>query len=91
MEKVGVSPDGNRAAVTSFSESGRYRIHCSFEKNQKTFLEEIRHLDQKGEYTNMEDGLAKGKIVLMIYNSLQHYKLMWKREDYSDKRKHGFI
>ena len=61
VKKVGISPDGNRAAVASFSDKGRFRVHCSPYKTTTTLLMEIEALTQQGEYTNLEDGLIKGK------------------------------
>jgi von Willebrand factor type A domain. len=61
VSKAGISEHGNRAAVVSFAGTARNRIKCDTHRNTEDFLDEIKNLHQKGRYTNMEDGLVKGK------------------------------
>lgn len=64
VSSVGVSQNGNRAGVASFANDGRVRIECDDHSDTHSFLKYIDGLTQKGMWTNIEDGLRKGKHVL---------------------------
>ena len=61
VRKVGISANGNRAAVASFSRHGRSRIKCNEYTSTNSLANAILKLDKVDEYTNLEDGLIKGK------------------------------
>eukprot|EP00111_Clytia_hemisphaerica_P017159 TCONS_00050815-protein len=64
IQTVGISAAGNRAGIASFSDEARIRITCKEHDNTKDFEKAIEGLNQTGDYTNMEDGLIKGKSLL---------------------------
>ena len=63
IDTVGISANGNRAGIASFSDEARIRITCKAHDNTKDFVKAINGLEQKGTYTNMEDGLIKGMLI----------------------------
>ena len=60
VKKVGISANGNRGAVVSFSDEAEARIRCNNHTDTNAFAHDIEKLERRGEFTNIEDGLIKG-------------------------------
>nr|XP_047141815.1 serine-rich adhesin for platelets isoform X2 [Hydra vulgaris] len=64
VKNLGISENGNKVSVVLFSSKATEAIYCDEYQDEKLFNRALKNLTQSGQYTNIEDGVDKGKNIL---------------------------
>ncbi|XP_057292507.1 collagen alpha-6(VI) chain-like [Hydractinia symbiolongicarpus] len=64
VSRITVSQEGNHIGVVTFAETAKKEIHCDEHTSEVSLNSAISSLQQFGQFTNIQDGLEKGKEVL---------------------------
>ncbi|XP_065664547.1 uncharacterized protein LOC136086193 [Hydra vulgaris] len=64
VKSIGISKNGNKVSIVLFSSKATKTIYCDEYQDEKLFNRALENLTQNGKFTNIEDGLDKGKKVL---------------------------
>ncbi|XP_065663506.1 mucin-3B isoform X3 [Hydra vulgaris] len=64
VKNFGISENGNKVSVVLFSSKATETIYCDEYQDEKSFNRALKNLTQSGQFTNIEDGVDKGKSIL---------------------------